>query len=236
MRPTAKGIIHRDIKPAKFRHRARPRQDSGLRPGASGANSAQPAPSDDRRPNESVIVHHSRRPGGNWRTCRRSRPGQGTGCAHRHFLLRRGALRDGDRDDALPGRYPGRHFRRYPQSRSGACSPVESRPARPGWTTSFRRPWKKIRELRYQHASEIRTDLQRLQRGSESGRGVRSSDIGRGADSPARGTNLIRKLGVLATGSAVVGSGRRLLLAESTSRRRRRRELRRPSRFCRLPT
>jgi serine/threonine protein kinase/predicted Zn-dependent protease len=52
--------------------------------------------------------------------------------------------------------------------------------------------------LRYQHASEMRTDLQRLQRGSETGGGVRSSDIGRGADSPARGTNLSRKLGVLA--------------------------------------
>jgi serine/threonine protein kinase len=52
--------------------------------------------------------------------------------------------------------------------------------------------------LRYQHASEIRTDLQRLQRGSDSGRGVRSSDIGRGADSPAIRTNLARKLGLLA--------------------------------------
>ena len=52
--------------------------------------------------------------------------------------------------------------------------------------------------LRYQHASEIRTDLQRLQRGSETGRGVRSGDIGRGADSSATGTNLARRLGVLA--------------------------------------
>jgi serine/threonine protein kinase len=52
--------------------------------------------------------------------------------------------------------------------------------------------------LRYQHASEVRTDLQRLQRGSDSGRGVRSSDIGRGADSPGMGTNLARRLGVLA--------------------------------------
>src|ERR1039457_3863473 len=52
--------------------------------------------------------------------------------------------------------------------------------------------------LRYQHASEIRTDLQRLQRGSGSSRGVRSSDIGRGAYSPAMRTNRSRKLGVLA--------------------------------------
>jgi len=52
--------------------------------------------------------------------------------------------------------------------------------------------------LRYQHASEVRTDLQRLQRGSDSGRGVRSSDIGRGAKSPGTGTNPARRLGVLA--------------------------------------
>jgi eukaryotic-like serine/threonine-protein kinase len=52
--------------------------------------------------------------------------------------------------------------------------------------------------LRYQHSSEIRTDLQRLQRGSDSRGGVRSDDIGRGAHSPANGTNLSRKRGVLA--------------------------------------
>ena len=52
--------------------------------------------------------------------------------------------------------------------------------------------------LRYQHASEMRTDLQRLQRGSDSGRGVWSGDTGRRADSPATGKNLARKLGVLA--------------------------------------
>ena len=52
--------------------------------------------------------------------------------------------------------------------------------------------------LRYQHASEIRTDLQRLQRGSQTSSGVRSRDIGGGSDAPARGTSLARKLGVLA--------------------------------------
>jgi eukaryotic-like serine/threonine-protein kinase len=52
--------------------------------------------------------------------------------------------------------------------------------------------------LRYQHASEIRTDLQRLQRGSDPGRGVRSSSTSRAADSPAMRTSLARKLGVLA--------------------------------------
>src|ERR1039458_7205738 len=52
--------------------------------------------------------------------------------------------------------------------------------------------------LRYQHASEIRTDLQRLQRGSGSSGRVRGSAIGRVADSPAMGTNLSRKVGVLA--------------------------------------
>jgi serine/threonine protein kinase len=52
--------------------------------------------------------------------------------------------------------------------------------------------------LRYQHASEIRTDLQRLQRGSDSGRGFRSSDIGHATEAPAKGANRSRKLGILA--------------------------------------
>jgi eukaryotic-like serine/threonine-protein kinase len=52
--------------------------------------------------------------------------------------------------------------------------------------------------LRYQHASEIRTDLQRLQRGSDPGRVVRNSDIGRGTNAPPKGANLSRKLGALA--------------------------------------
>ena len=52
--------------------------------------------------------------------------------------------------------------------------------------------------LRYQHASEIRTDLQRLQRGSDSSRGVRSSDTGGEAGSPATGTKRALWLGVLA--------------------------------------
>ena len=52
--------------------------------------------------------------------------------------------------------------------------------------------------LRYQHASEMRTDLQRLQRGSQTSGGVRSSAIGRGADAAVMKTNLARKLGILA--------------------------------------
>ena len=53
-------------------------------------------------------------------------------------------------------------------------------------------------KLRYQHASDIRTDLQRLQRGSDSGLRVRSSDTGRVTHWPATGTNPFRQLGVLA--------------------------------------
>ena len=53
-------------------------------------------------------------------------------------------------------------------------------------------------ELRYQHASDIKTDLQRLQRGSDSSLAGRSSDSGRGADAPAKRTNRLRRLGVLA--------------------------------------
>ena len=51
--------------------------------------------------------------------------------------------------------------------------------------------------LRYQHASDIRTDLQRLQRGSDSGRG-RSSDISRAPEWPPTRTSILRNLGVFA--------------------------------------
>ena len=60
--------------------------------------------------------------------------------------------------------------------------------------------------LRYQHASEMRTDLQRLERGSETSRGVRSRDVARGADSPGMGANLSRKLGVLALVLLLLGA------------------------------
>jgi serine/threonine protein kinase/Flp pilus assembly protein TadD len=52
--------------------------------------------------------------------------------------------------------------------------------------------------LRYQHASEIRTDLQRLQRRAETSHGARRSEFVRGTDAPAMGANLSRKLRVLA--------------------------------------
>ncbi len=50
-------------------------------------------------------------------------------------------------------------------------------------------------KLRFQHASDIRTDLQRLQRGSDSGHVARSSDPG--ADSPVKGGNRFGKLAIL---------------------------------------
>ena len=78
--------------------------------------------------------------------------------------------------------------------------------------------------LRYQHASEMRTDLQRLQRGSQTSRGVRSSDIGRGADAAGDGNESRSQAGGSGRSSADAGSSRRLLLAKSTSRRRHRRE------------
>lgn len=58
--------------------------------------------------------------------------------------------------------------------------------------------------LRYQHASEIKTDLQRLQRSSDSGRGVQSRDAIGSATSRAIGGRLSRKLGILAVVLALV--------------------------------
>ncbi len=61
--------------------------------------------------------------------------------------------------------------------------------------------------LRYQHASEIRTDLQRLQRGSNISHGVRSGDIGRSGDSPAKRKNLSRIFVVLAAVLLLAAAG-----------------------------
>ncbi len=52
--------------------------------------------------------------------------------------------------------------------------------------------------LRYQHASEIKTDLQRLQRGSGTSQPIRSGDIGRSSGSAAIGRNRSRILGAVA--------------------------------------
>ena len=67
----------------------------------------------------------------------------------------------------------------------------------------------KDRNLRYQHASDIRTDLQRLKRDTDSGRVTTSADAGsRDAASPNAGRSMVPAAAVL-----LVASGRGLLLS-----------------------
>ena len=60
------------------------------------------------------------------------------------------------------------HFRRDTQPRSCASGAPESRRAGGIGTASSTSASKKIANLRYQHASDIRTDLQRLKRDTDS--------------------------------------------------------------------
>ena len=88
--------------------------------------------------------------------------------------------------------------------------------------------------LRYQHASDIRTDLQRLQRGSDSGRG-RSSDISRAPEWPPTRTSILRNLGVFALLLLLLADSGRLPLAKPAACRNARSEygVHRGSAVCR---
>ena len=55
--------------------------------------------------------------------------GEGTGCAHRLVLVRSGAVRDGDRPNALPRRKFGSDFQRDPRRGTDSRCPIESRSA-----------------------------------------------------------------------------------------------------------
>src|SRR5580704_5959906 len=57
----------------------------------------------------------------------------------------------------------------------GGCAEAESPDIAQGWKRSSKRHWRKIGGLRYQHASDMRSDLQQLKRDTGSGRSSTAS-------------------------------------------------------------
>ena len=78
-----------------------------------------------------------------------------------------GALRDGDRGSAVPRRKRGRGVGGNPESHAGGAGAADP-DVPPKLEEIIGKAMEKDRKLRYQRAAEIRTDLQRLRRDSES--------------------------------------------------------------------
>ena len=178
----AKGIIHRDIKPGNiFVTAARARQGAGFRAGQGYVGERQhgrggsllASDRKERRPPDQSRIDLG--DGG----VHVSGAGQGkrAGCAHRSFLLRRGAVRDGDGHAA----FSRRDFRAGLQCNSGAqpTPPIRLNPDLPSeMERIISKSLEKDRNLRYQHAAEMRADLQRLKRDTDTSRAVAAASSG----------------------------------------------------------
>ena len=180
----SEGIVHRDIKPANIFVTERGHAkilDFGLaKVTATGARPGSDATETDTAgatPDES---RYGSRYGGLY--VAGAGAGQGTGRAYRPVLLRRGALRDGDRGIAVPWGKLGGHLstrswtaRRLPPLRLNPDLP-------PKLEDIINKALEKDRELRYQDAAEMRAELKRMKRDTETGRvGADSSGAVAGA-------------------------------------------------------
>ena len=176
----AEGIVHRDIKPANIFVTKRGHAkilDFGLAKiratvAKTGSEATETGAGDPNLTSSGYGGGHGRL------HVSGAGAGQGTGRPHGLVLLRRGALRNGDGPAALSRRQFGGDLRRDSESRSGGSGAAESGCFPPSWNDIINKALEKDRELRYQDAAEMRADLKRLKRETETGT-AGSSQFGR---------------------------------------------------------
>ena len=169
----AEGIIHRDIKPANIFVTKRGHAkilDFGL---AKLAPERHARRSRDGMPTAGTTEELLTSPGTAVGTVAYMSPeqalGAGAGRSHRPVFFRRGALRNGNGRAALPGTTSAATFDAI--LHKAPTAPVRINPDLPGELERIiNKALEKDRKLRYQNASDMRADLQRLKRDSDSGR------------------------------------------------------------------